>query len=63
LSKIAKALSIKIEYLTKEQFNRKFFEALAYFLSKVKDIDVLKAMKMIYFSDLKSYEILGYKTL
>jgi hypothetical protein len=46
-----------MEYLTKEQFNRKFFEALAYLLSKVKDIDLLKAMKLSYFSDLDSWEI------
>jgi hypothetical protein len=32
-------------------------------LSKVKDIDLLKAMKLSYFSDLDSWEIFWYKIL
>lgn len=63
LSKISSALHVKLEFLTKEQCNWKFFEAMDYFVSKIPDIDVLKAMKLSYFSDLESKMLLGYKLL
>lgn len=61
LAKISNALQIKIELLTKEKFNRRFFEALDYFVSRLKDVDVLKLMKLIYFADLNSQQDLWYK--
>ena len=51
LSKIANTLSIKIEDITKENFNRRFFETLDYFISKIENIDILKLMKLVYFAD------------
>lgn len=53
LSRLADVLWIKIELLIREDFNRRFFEALNYFVSKLKEIDILKLMKLIYFSDLE----------
>jgi hypothetical protein len=51
LGRIADVLDIKMEYLTKENFNRRFFEALDYFISKLEKIDILKLMKLIYFAE------------
>lgn len=61
LTRIADALSLKLETLTKEKFNWKFFEALNFFISKIKNVDILKLMKLMYFTDLEAYDFLGYK--
>jgi len=51
LGRIADVLDIKMEYITKEDFNRRFFEALDYFIAKLEKIDILKLMKLIYFAE------------
>jgi len=61
LSRIAKALQISVALLTKENFNWQFFEALDYFISKIKGIDMLKLMKLAYFADLEAEKMFGYK--
>ncbi len=54
LNKIAQALSIKTELLTKNRLVRKMIEAVEYMSHSIKDLDVLKAMKLLYFTDLES---------
>jgi len=56
LTKIADALEISIEYLTKENFNRRFFETLDFFIAHLPKIDILKLMKLVYFTDWKYYQ-------
>jgi len=61
LNRIANALNIKIDLLTKENFNRKFFESLDYFVSKIKGIDILKLMKLMFFTDYDALNIYWQK--
>jgi transcriptional regulator with XRE-family HTH domain len=57
LNRIANALGIKIDLLAKENFNRRFFETLDYFVSKIKGVDILKLMKLMFFADLDAYNV------
>jgi hypothetical protein len=41
----------------------KLIEAIDYFSQKLDDVDILKAMKLIYFTDLHSSEINGQKLI
>lgn len=61
LNRIANALGIKIDLLTRENFNWKFFESLDYFVSKIKNVDILKLMKLMFFADLDAYNIYWHK--
>ncbi|MFA7717291.1 MAG: helix-turn-helix domain-containing protein [Candidatus Absconditabacterales bacterium] len=54
LQKIAVALDIDYELLTKRKITRKMIEAIDYMTSKIKDIDTLKAMKMLFLIDYES---------
>lgn len=54
LQKIAIALDIDYELLTKRKITRKMIEAVDYIASKIKDLDTLKAMKMIFLIDYES---------
>ncbi len=51
LGRISNALGIKLELVTKEWLNWRFIEALSHFVQNVDNLDVLKAMKLSYFSD------------
>ncbi|MDR0650781.1 MAG: helix-turn-helix domain-containing protein [Candidatus Peribacteria bacterium] len=61
LTKIADALKISIEYLTKEHFNWRFLETLDYFIAHLPKVDMLKLMKLLYFTDFRYYEKNGVK--
>jgi len=61
LSRIAQALKTSVELLTKQSFDRQFFEAMDYFISKIKGVDILKLMKLAYFTDLEVNTISGRK--
>jgi len=61
LSRIAQALKTSVELLTKQSFDRQFFEAMDYFISKIKGVDILKLMKLAYFTDLEANTISGRK--
>lgn len=54
LQKIAVALNIDYELLTKRKITWKMIEAIDYMTSKIKDIDTLKAMKMLFLIDYES---------
>jgi len=61
LIKIVTSLKINLELLMKEQFNWRFFEVMDYFISKIEKVDILKLLKLIYFTDYHAKDILGYK--
>jgi transcriptional regulator with XRE-family HTH domain len=61
LTKIADVLGISMEYLTKEYFNRRFLETLDYFIAHLSKVDILKLMKLVYFTDFRYYEKNGVK--
>jgi len=61
LTKIADALKVSIEYLTREHFNRRFLETLDYFIAHLRNVDVLKLMKLLYFTDVHYHEKNGMK--
>ena len=61
LSKIATALEIDIDLLTKQRLLWKMIEVIAYMTERIPDIDILKAMKLLYFTDLHSLATQGQK--
>lgn len=61
LSKVASALNIDPELLTKKRITRKMIEALDYIIQKIKDVDILKAMKLIFLIDYESKKETGEK--
>lgn len=56
IQKIATALAIDYELLNKKDITWKMIEAIDYITSKVKDIDTLKAMKLIFLIDYESQQ-------
>lgn len=63
IGKIAHALKIKIEMITKNCVVWKMLEAIDYMTQTIKDIDVLKAMKLLYFADYESHKSQGVKVI
>ena len=53
IARIADALNLKVEILFKKWINFAMLEILDYFMSKLGSIDILKAMKLMYFTDLE----------
>ncbi len=56
ISKIAQALEIKMELITKNGIAWKMIEAIDYMTQRINNIDILKAMKLLYFADLESLQ-------
>ncbi len=56
ITKLANALDIDRSLLTRKDIIRKMLEAIEYLLHKVKSIDVLKAMKILYLADYESLQ-------
>lgn len=56
LSKISNVLDVNLEILTKEKINWRLVEFFDYYMKKYKNIDILKAIKLAYFSDLEFLE-------
>ena len=54
ISKIAQALEIKTELIIKNRIAWKIIEVVDYMTQKIKNVDILKAMKLLYFADLES---------
>lgn len=63
LNKIAQALQVKTDLLTKPRLVRKMIEAVDYMAQKINSIDILKAMKLLYFTDLESLNKNGTKLI
>ena len=61
LTKLSAALNIPFEVLTKSVVPWKMLEVVDYILQKLKNLDVLKAMKLLYFIDLEATQNLGNK--
>jgi transcriptional regulator with XRE-family HTH domain len=54
LARIAQALGVDTSLLIREALDRELIESISYFISKLtkKPLDILKAMKLLYFTDL-----------
>lgn len=63
LSKISKALDIAMDMMTRNRIMWKMIEAIDYMTKKIHDIDILKAMKLLYFADLESLQHQGQKVI
>lgn len=63
ISRIAQALDTKIELITKNRISWKMIEAVDYMTQKLNSIDILKAMKLLYFADLESFQRDGNKVI
>ena len=61
IARIADALNLKVEILFKKWINFAMLEILDYFMSKLGSIDILKAMKLMYFTDLEHKEKYKHK--
>ena len=61
LSKIAKALGIPVNILTESKTPWKLLEVMDFVLKKLWNVDTLKLMKIVYFIDYESYNLMEEK--
>ena len=63
LFKISSALEIPINLIIKNKIIRRMIEAIDYITQTLKDVDILKAMKLLYFIDFESQQKLWQKII